>query len=299
LGVEDRLVILHVGWPKTATTSLQSYLLGYPNLAGKPFGRAGAPFARKVVDDIVRSPEWSPEALEQLIDSSWHDHTLPVLLSNESLIEMPQREWFDDLVGPFEIARRLVQLSGDKRVLLTLRSPRELLRSMWLHHVREGRLQSYPDFLRRVSEDRRNGRGPLSIFALGETYGDLFGVEKVAVAFTEDFAGDMMRFWQRFADFLGTGAFIPTPTTEARKLNATNLGPIGFEMSVNRLLDFYGGTLRLGGTRELRRAITRRVSRRLGTDHSRHFSRFVTIEDQLVSDLAVDIAAMRGLFTVL
>lgn len=278
---------------------MQSHLRSYPNLAGKPFGRDGAPFARKVVDDIVRSSEWSPSILEQLIESSWNDRALPVLLSNESLIEMPQREWFDDLVGPFEIARRLVQLSGDKRVLLTLRNPRELLRSTWLHHVREGRLQSYPDFLGRISDDRRNGRGPFSIFALGETYGDLFGVENVAVAFTEDFANDPVRFWQRFAEFFGTGAFTPTVTTEARKLNATNLGPIGFEMSINRLLDFYGRRLRQGSTRELRRAITRRISRRLNTDHSRHFSKFITIEDDVVSGLTAEVAAMRDLFTVL
>lgn len=278
---------------------MQSHLRGYPNLAGRPFGRDGAPFARKVVDDIVRSSDWSPAALEQLIESSWHDRNLPVLLSNESLIEMPQREWFDDLVGPFEIARRLAQLSGDKCVLLTLRNPRELLRSTWLHHVREGRLQSYPDFLHRVSQDRRNGRGPFSISALGDTYGNLFGVENVAVAFTEDFADDTIRFWQRFGEFFGTGAFTPVITTEVRKLNATNLGPVGFEMSINRLLDFYGRRLRRGSTRELRRAITRRISRRLNTDHSRHFSKYFAIEDELVSDLAVDIAAMRNSFTVL
>lgn len=278
---------------------MQSHLRGYPNLAGKPFGREGAPFARKVVDDIVRSSEWSPAALEQLIDSSWHDRTLPVLLSNESLIEMPQREWFDDLVGPFEIARRLVQLSGDKRVLLTLRDPRELARSTWLHHVREGRLQSYPDFLGRISEDRRHGRGPFSIAALGETYGNLFGAQNVAVAFTEDFANDAARFWQRFAEFFGTGAFTPTVSSEVRKLNATNLGPIRFEMSVNRLLDSYGRRLRRGSTRELRRAITRRISRRLNTDHSRHFSKFIAAEDQLVSELGHDVAKIRKQFTVL
>ena len=156
-------------------------------------------------------------------------------------------------------------------VLLTLRDPRDLLRSTWLHHVREGRLQSYPDFLGRISQDRRNGRGPFSIAALGETHGNLFG----------------------------TGAFTPTVSSEVRKLNATNLGPIRFEMSVNRLLDFYGRRLRRGSTRELRRAITRRISRRLNTGHSRHFSKFVTAEDQLVSDLGHDVAKIRKQFTVL
>ncbi len=297
--MEERRVILHVGWPKTATTLMQSHLRGYPNLAGKPFGRDGAPFARKVVDDIVRSPDWSPAALEQLIDSSWRDRALPVVLSNESLIEMPQREWVDGLVGPFEVARRLVQLSGDKRILLTLRNPRELLRSTWLHHVREGRLQSYSEFLGRISNDRQNGRGSFSVLALGNTYGELFGVSNVAVAFTEDVVRDPGRFWQRFAEFFGTGPFTPTVTTEVKKLNSTNLGPIGFEMSVNRMLDFYGRTLRRDSTRDLRRLITRRISRRLNSDHSRYFSKYSTIENQIASDLTADVAAIRDLFTVL
>ena len=70
-------------------------------------------------------------------------------------------------------------------------------------------------------------------------------------------------------------------------------------MSVNRLLDFYGRRLRRGSTRELRRAITRRISRRLNTGHSRPFSKFVTAEDQLVSDLGHDVAKIRKQFTVL
>lgn len=292
-------VILHVGWPKTATTSLQSQLRNYPNLAGKPFGRDGALLARKVVDDIARSSNWSPTALEELIVASWRDQSLPVLLSNESLIEMPQREWFDDLVGPFEIARRLAQCEADKRVLMTLRDPRNLLRSTWLHHVREGRVQSYPDFLARILDDRKCDRGSFSIGLLGNMYGDLFGYDNVAIAFSEDFANDPVRFWERFAEFFGIKTFAPDLTNERPRLNETTLGPIRFEMSVNRLLNVYGRTLRQGNTRELRRAVTRRVSRRLNVDHSKFFSRFSTLETQLVSELTDDVASLRRRFTVL
>jgi len=107
------------------------------------------------------------------------------------------------------------------------------------------------------------------------------------------------RLGETYGNLFGTGAFTPVVTTEVRKLNSTNLGPIRFEMSVNRLLDFYGRKLRRGSTCELRRAITRRISRRLSTGHSRHFSKFVRVEDQLVSELGHDVAKIRKQFTVL
>ncbi len=292
-------VILHVGWPKTATTSVQSQLRGYPNLAGKPFGRDGALAARKVVDDLVRSSDWNSAALEELIDSSWHDRTLPVLLSNESLIEMPQREWFDGLRGPFEAARRLAQLSCDTRIFMTLREPREMLRSTWLHHVREGRLQTYSEFLERLVDDRARGCGPFAFDALARTYGDLFGSDHVVIAFTEDYSSDPVRFWNRFVNVLEIESFTPDAAIEVPRLNETNLGPIGFELGVNRLLGLYARLLRRDETRGVRRAITRRVSRRLAVDHSRFFLRSEETEDRLVTDLDEDVATIRKRFTVL
>lgn len=292
-------VVLHVGWPKTATTSLQSQLRGYPNLAGKPYGREGAMEARLVVDALVRSVPWHADGLRALVEAARRDTTLPVILSNESLIEMPQREWFDNCVGPFEVARRLAQLEGRHHILMTLRDPREMLRSTWLHHVREGRVQSYDDFLRRVTADRSAGRGSFAIRELIDTYGDIFGVARVVVAFSEDFTANPARFWERFARTFGCEGFTADAADSAPRLNETTLGPIGFEATVNRLLRLYAGVVRTENTRHLRRWVTRRVSVRIRTDHRRFFARFADVEDPLVAALVADVSYVRSKYTVL
>jgi hypothetical protein len=297
--VSDVPVILHVGWPKTATTSLQSQLRGYPNLAGKPYGREGAMEARLVVDTLVRSGPWHLDGLRALVEAAHRDSTLPVILSNESLIEMPQREWFDNCVGPFEVARRLAQLEGRHHVLMTLRDPREMLRSTWLHHVREGRVQGYADFLRRVTADRTAGRGSFAIRELVDTYGDIFGTSRVVVAFSEDFTTDPAGFWRRFARTFGCEKFTADVADGTPRLNETTLGPIGFEATINRLLYLYAKVARTESTRHLRRWVTRNVSVRIRTDHRRFFARFAASEDPLVADLVADVAYVRGKYTVL
>lgn len=278
---------------------MQSHLRNYPNLAGKPFGRDGATEARKVVDDIVRSGEWNPEPLARLLEASRNDPARPVILSNESLIEMPQREWFDGLVGPFEVAHRLATINGQRSVLFTLRDPRTMLRSTWLHHVREGRLQTYGDYLSRIASDRALRRGPFSVAALVDTYAELFGPERMVVGFTEDFTSDPGHFWNRFAAVFGVTDFAPAGSEAVPRLNETVLGPIGYEMAVNRVLRLYGIVTRRRNTRNIRRWMTRRVSRRVKTDHDRFFARFADAENDIVAGLEGDFGYVRSTCTVL
>jgi hypothetical protein len=290
-------VLFHVGWPKTATTSMQSHLRGYPNLAGKPHGRDGAAQAIGVVDELIRHRMWSSEGLSSLLSSSLRDPTKPVILSDEALIAMPQRMWFEDLVGPFEVARRLAAVLGEKQVIFTLRNPRAMLRSTWLHHLREGQTQSYREFLDRVAEDRRTGTGPFSMLALVEQYVDLFGQESLFLAFSEDYFRDPVDFWQRFAATFEVNDFVAD--TSAPRLNETVLGPVGFELTVNHVLRFIGTASRGKSTLPLRRRMTRTVSPRLRSDHEAFFAKRTGHEDALVADLEADIATIRRIVTVL
>jgi hypothetical protein len=182
---------------------------------------------------------------------------------------------------------------------MTLRDPREMLRSTWLHHVREGRVQGYADFLRRVTADRTAGRGSFAIRELVETYGDIFGTSSVVVAFSEDFTTDPAGFWQRFARAFDCERFTADVADGAPRLNETTLGPVAFEGTVNRLLRLYAKVARTENTRHLRRWVTRHVSARIRTDHRRFFARFAAIEDPLVAALVADVSYVRGKYTVL
>jgi hypothetical protein len=290
-------VLFHVGWPKTATTSMQSHLRGYPNLAGKPHGRDGAAQAIGVVDELIRHRMWSAEGLSSLLSSSLRDPTKPVILSDEALIAMPQRMWFEDLVGPFEVARRLAAVLGEKQVIFTLRNPRAMLRSTWLHHLREGQTQSYREFLDRVAEDRRTGTGPFAMLALVEHYVDLFGTESLFLALSEDYFRDPADFWKRFAATFNVNDFIADAS--APRLNETVLGPVGVELTMNHLLRLVGTATRGRDTLPLRRRLTRTVSQRLRSDHQAFFARNTPAEDALVAELDSEIAAIRSIVTVL
>lgn len=291
----DSRVIIHVGWPKTATTSMQADLVRYPNLAGKPFGHAETARAVPTIDAIVRTRDWRPNDMNSLIADVRCNGGLPVLLSDEVLIAMPQREWFDGLVGPFEVADRLTQVDGETRIFFTLRDPRRQLRSTWLHHVREGRTQTYPQFLDRVTRDRAKPRGTFAIAALVERYIDLFGATNLAVGFTEDYTKDPIDFWRRFGDAFGIDRMETLVDCSGPRLNETILGPVRYELVLNRAISAYGKLRGLDDTRPVRRWMTRKVSRRMPAGHEKFFARHATAEDELVAALQDDVTRVRRL----
>lgn len=297
--MSDSRVIFHVGWPKTATTSMQAELVRYPNLAGKPFGHGATSRAVPTIDAIVRNSDWSTDDLNLLIDGVRHDRGLPVLLSDEVLIAMPQREWFDGLVGPFEVANRLAAVQEDKRVFFTLRDPRRQLRSTWLHHVREGRTQTYPRFLDRIGHDRAQMRGTFAIAALVERYADLFGVTNLALGFTEDYTNSPINFWRRFGDAFDIVEMEAYVDCAGPRLNETVLGPARYELAVNRAIQTYGKLRRVDDARPIRRWMTRKVSRRMTSDQKKFFARYASSEDELVAALQDDITRIRGLIKLI
>jgi len=297
--VSDSRVIFHVGWPKTATTSMQAELVGYPNLAGKPFGHGETARAVPTIDAIVRSPNWHPDDLNVLIKSVRHDPNLPVILSDEVLIAMPQREWFENLVGPFEAANRLAAAEGDKYVFFTLRDPRRQLRSTWLHHVREGRTQTYPQFLDRITRDRSEPRGTFAIEALVELYAELVGVTNLAAGFTEDYTKNPVDFWRRFGNAFAIDRMETYVDTTGPRLNETVLGPVAYELVVNRAIRTYGQMRKVDDIRPMRRWMTRKVSRRIPANHEGFFARHATQEDELVAALQDDITRVRGLIKLI
>lgn len=293
--MSDSRVILHVGWPKTATTSMQAELVGYPNLAGKPFGHADTARAVPIIDAIVRSRMWDPGDLDALVEAVRHDRNLPVILSDEVLVAMPQREWFENLVGPFEVARRLAAARGEKFVFFTLREPRRQLRSTWLHHVREGRTQTYAQFLDRVARDRLEPRGTFAIAALVEHYADLFGGANLAVGFTEDYTQSPIDFWRRFGETFTIDGMETYVDCTGPRLNETVLGPASYELVVNRVLRNYGRMRGMDDVRPVRRWMTRKVSRRLTANHEKFFARHASTEDKIVAELHHDITRVRAL----
>jgi hypothetical protein len=140
--------ILHIGPPKTGTTTLQelvfSKMTGICHL-GKPWWKPGIPYDKCValhhaIDSITKtSPNFYDEAAARYAIDNWIEHSpsaraqpdgslLPRLLSEERLM-------VTDVNSLEEIAVRLARLFPDAEIVLVKRDPVAALRSChrWLY----------------------------------------------------------------------------------------------------------------------------------------------------------------------
>lgn len=286
-------VLFHVGWPKTATTSLQRQILAYPNLAGKPFQRDGGDDAIAVIYNLSTAPEWSPQMLDDLLIRSHHNPQLPVILSDEGLIAMPQRVWFEGLVSPEERARRLAQTSWPSSVLMMMREPVSQLRSTWMHWVREGYPMNYEQFLERVKEDRAQKTGTFAVASLVECYAELFGSRNVIVSDYEAYVAQSERFWRQLSLVLDVALLPHVNAAELQRLNSMHLGPLRMELKVNAALGWVKDSFGLSNTLRARRFMTRRVSHLFAPDHKRYFLRYQLLEEELGAAIRNEMDAVK------
>lgn len=291
--VAGRRVLFHVGWPKTATTSFQRQIREYPNLAGKPFNRDGGDDAVAVIYNLCTAQEWSSHQLDDLLNQSHHDTELPVILSDEGLIAMPQRVWFEGLVSPEERARRLAQTSWTSSILMTMREPVSQLRSTWMHWVREGYAMNYEQFLQRVREDRAQQTGTFAVASLVECYADLFGSRNVIVSDYEAYVAQPERFWRQLSLVMDVGLVPHVDATDLQRLNSMHLGPLRAELKVNAALGWVKDSFGVSDILRARRFMTRRVSHLFAPDHKKYFSRYQALEEELGAAIRDEMEAVK------
>lgn len=289
----DNRVLFHVGWPKTATTSLQRQIREYPNLAGKPFNRDGGDESVAVIHELCTATDWSPHLLDDLLVRSRGDMSLPVILSDEGLIAMPQRVWFEGLISPEERAQRLSKTSWNASVLMMMREPVSQLRSTWMHWVREGYAMNYEEFLERVREDREQKTGTFAIASLVECYASLFGSRNIIVSDYEAFVAQPERFWRQLSLVLDVALTTHVETEQLERLNSMHLGPLRMELTINSGLTWYTDSFGGRDVLRARRFMTRRVSHHFAPNHAKYFARYRVLEDELATQIGSDMAAVK------
>jgi hypothetical protein len=225
-------VLLHIGLPKTGTTSLQEVLRGWPNLAGKPFDRPGGADAR-ALQEALRAGTLTGAAFDAHLVACRQDPDRPVVLSAEALAGAP-REWFGPLARPVEMARTLGTTGWDGRVLVTLRRPRAWLRSTFRYAVRGGYPETYDRFLARVTADLDAGRGFACWEVTVAAHDAAFGPDTVAVTWFEDLVRDPAAVWGAVAARLDLPELRRLGDDPLPHLNDTPVGPPALELALNR-----------------------------------------------------------------
>ncbi len=257
-------VLIHLGLPKTGTTSFQEALRAWPNVAGKPFDRAGGLEAR-AVQDALRAGTLTGEAFDAHLAAARTDPDRTVVFSAEALAGTP-REWFRPLASPAEMARQLAATSWAAGVLVTLRPPRSWIRSTYLQLVGSGYGETYDRYLARTLEDLDAGRGVASWAVTVDAHDAAFGPDAVAVTWFADLLDDPAAHWAAVADRLGRPDLRLLADQPLPHLNENPLGPPALELTLNRLVlssDLHPARgPRLLARHKYRRRIAPRVTRR-------------------------------------
>lgn len=258
-----RRAILHIGWPKTATTSLQHQLRqAWPNLAGRPWDREGGKEARLLLRGIMLGTV-DGSCLDRLFASSWHEPSLPVIVSDENLVGTRRWQHGFERLDPAEVPGLVSATSWPVHVVMTLRDPAALLRSNYRYAVRGGYSRSYADY---IGEERREltaGRSPFAIRRVVEAWDRSFGKAAITVGWMERLVRDPVRFWADLAIAVGVPELARVGAVPLGHRNPTGLGALRWELALNRVLAPQTDRRRARFTRRARRFYNAHVANRL------------------------------------
>lgn len=186
-------IVIHVGYPKTGTTTLQQHF--FPSLPGcvtlgplpyqSPF-RVLARNLERADDAGFLEATWRAF----LQDSRGAAETL--ILSREGLSRPDHRS---------RTADRLHTLAPDARIVVCIRNQRSMLRSFYSQYLKDGGVKSLPDWVRDDFD-----LDWLHYDVLVAAYQERFGSHRVKVTAYELFARDPQRYFDDLGSFIRAGS---------------------------------------------------------------------------------------------
>lgn len=223
-------MIIHPGFIKTGTTSLQEFLFFvHPRIHA--MGRSHRPGVDTRISQALRriegfddDPQELRSALAAALEACPGGH-VPVL-SDETLTADPRLT--------ASVARRLHRHFPEARILFTIRRQEDMIRSFYGRHGRvlvnvpapyADRHVGFADWLEHAYRNR-----PAGVFGVAdyqrtiEIYGMLFGAERIAILPLELWAADHRAFADRLSAILGIDAVITRQLLGNRRTHAQETG---------------------------------------------------------------------------
>jgi hypothetical protein len=256
-------LLLHVGYPKTASTWLQRYLFSWPGTGMRGLGKEGR---RHPVRELVRIQPFEFDAadfrsrFEPLLGAIGADGLLPVL-SFERLSGHP----FSGGHDAKELAQRLKDVFPEAKVLIVIREQRSMVVSTYKWYVIKGG----PCTLRRFVKSPSSGSRRVPWFNLEQFeyhrliqhYRMLFGDDAVHVMPFERFVRDPQAFVSELAEF--AGVTIDDELLEALPYRAkANEAPSAARIAVQRRANHFIGRTELNPAPLLNSRLAKRLARR-------------------------------------
>lgn len=204
----DRPILLHAGFAKTATTTLQEGLFDHhPDIGFLGRTRDGRPLDRLIhrisrEDSIAYDHAAVRDALAETIDRLPAERRLLISCENLSLYEVGDRGL---------VAARLARLFPNATVLFTIRNQNALLSAWYIQkmkkYVKGGHWLSLEEYVRlKNKEPHRSIMGDLDFAPRVFHYMKLFGDDRVEVLPYELLHSDRAAFAGRLADLIDIDA---------------------------------------------------------------------------------------------
>lgn len=290
--VPVRSVLIHIGWPKTATTSLQAQLVRWPNVAGRPYDSPEGQHRRRELLRAVSPGGISGAELDALLERSWPDRTRPVILSNETFVGM--RKWRrDPRADAVDVPSVVARTSWQARILVTVREAEALVRSTYRYAVVQGCPHPYRRYLADELALFDRGRSRLDLDRIVSAWAAAFGDGSVLVRSMSSLVEDPAHFWRELSDASGMPALAELGSAPMTHRNETRLGPLGRELAVNRALGRLGdGRVGTPASRVIRRTYRRRIGPHLAAGAASDLADGLDLERELVERIAAGMDAV-------
>ncbi len=224
----DRIHVIHIGLPKTATTTLQSRLFSahsevfylgrfegaYFQGKYRQFDQYRDKSVQALMLQIAHGDVYNPDftkcrkLFDQIIEPALKKNLLPVL-SWES--------YSTDILAKRRVrARNLKRVFGEARIIITLRNPITLLESAYFQQLKRDNVGSRAKrgslpYYRLIDDWLNDNYGGeilphLQYVETIQTYINQFGIKNVHVFLFEDLISDHDRFFQQICDVMGISA---------------------------------------------------------------------------------------------
>ena len=224
--------ILHIGMPKTGTTTLQrSVFANHPELLF--FGKAPKNCRGSIQHDLMAELVWrrfvkpdfnrAAELYAQLTRRAAEENRR-LLYSQESLMLNRHR------VQRFR-AQNLKKIVGDAQILVCLRSPASLVQSVYTQTLKRdnigsrahvGKAHRFESFDKWIQKGFWQGRAPKTHLEYPKTlqiFADVFGTDAINIFLFEQLVEDQTRFIRDLCERIGIDADKGVELAEGKRLN--------------------------------------------------------------------------------